>query len=167
VAKSRPAEEAPQPPAPARAVYDVEGSAVEVPPGPAAEPPPAAAAPSPRLPAAPPPRLVAAPSPAGWRSLPPPPATGRAPMPPPPPPAAIARSERPVAPRDAAQRVGDAMYPLVQRLREKPIGWIGLILLWGVVLPILLLRARFDIRARVGLAIVIFLIWMDFVSDYL
>jgi hypothetical protein len=69
--------------------------------------------------------------------------------------------------RDAAQRIGDSLYPLVVRLRESRLSWIAVIALFGITLPIVLLRQRFDVRLRVILALIVFGSWVQLVRGLL
>ena len=83
------------------------------------------------------------------------------PLPPPPPPPA------PPVPRerDSAQRIGDALYPLVARIRESRAGIFGVVALFGITVPIILLRQRFDVRARVILAFLTFWFWIGLLGE--
>ena len=69
--------------------------------------------------------------------------------------------------RDAAQRIGDRLYPLVQRIRDSRAGWVGVIALFGITLPIILLRQRFDVRLRLVLSAVAALFWLDLLAGLL
>jgi hypothetical protein len=67
--------------------------------------------------------------------------------------------------RDAAQRVGDALYPLVRRVRDSRLGIVGVIALFGITVPIILLRQSFDVRARIVGGIVVFWFWIALLSE--
>lgn len=102
----------------------------------------------------------AAPALAPW-ALPVPP-----PPPPPPPRARLAANTWPgaepiPAERDTVQRVGDALYPLVVRVRESRLGWFGVIALFGLTGPIVLMRQRFDSSLRLILALIVFAVWFQ------
>ncbi len=103
-----------------------------------------------------------------WRAPPPPPPPppGWAPQPQVPrPPGRTAWSQLPHGPRDAAQRFGDRLYPLVERIRESRAGWVGVVALFGITVPIILLRKGFDVRARVALSLFIAIFWFQLVSE--
>lgn len=115
-----------------------------------------------------------APAQVGWGALPPPPPAvahqgGAVPgvwVPPAPLdrrswPGAVAVPEE----RDLAQRAGDRLYPLVERIRDSRIGWVGVVALFGLTVPIILLRQRFDVRARLILAALVFLFWVGLIQD--
>lgn len=67
--------------------------------------------------------------------------------------------------RDLAQRVGDRLYPLVERLRESRLSWLAVVALFGITVPIILLRQSFDARLRVVLAAFTFLFWVGLLQD--
>jgi hypothetical protein len=67
--------------------------------------------------------------------------------------------------RDLAQRIGDRLYPLVERLRESRLSWVAVIALFGITVPIILLRQEFDVRVRLVLAAVTFLFWLGLIQD--
>lgn len=67
--------------------------------------------------------------------------------------------------RDRAQRVGDALYPFVRWIRESRAGWVGVIALFGITLPIILLRQDFDARLRLLLGFFSFIFWIQFLSE--
>lgn len=69
--------------------------------------------------------------------------------------------------RDLAQRIGDGLYPLVEWVRDSRAGWIGVVLLFGLTAPIILLRQRFDVRLRLVLAAVVFFFWIGLIQDLL
>lgn len=115
---------------------------------------------------------------------PPPPGSGSAPPPPPglwraaparpvpAPPARLDRSGWPgaaVVPeeRDLAQRVGDVLHEqIVDRLRRRgTAGWIAIVALFGITVPIILLRQSFDVRLRIVLSLLTFLFWLGLVQD--
>jgi hypothetical protein len=62
--------------------------------------------------------------------------------------------------RDSAQRFSDALYPLYQRMVSRPAGVIAAVALFGLVLPILILRQSWDVRWRVGLSLLVGWIWL-------
>lgn len=62
--------------------------------------------------------------------------------------------------RDGAQRLGDALFPPVAFLNRIGIGWIVLIAGWGISLPIVILRASWSLGLRVGLALLLFVMWV-------
>jgi hypothetical protein len=87
-------------------------------------------------------------------------------------PVAPAPRERDVWPgvvpeRDLAQRAGDRLYPLVESIRDSRAGWIGVLLLFGLTGPIVLLRLRIDVRVRLVLAALVFFMWLGLISDLL
>ena len=110
--------------------------------------------------------VAAPPAPAG-ALVPPPPPPPRALVPPPPPPRPRPWLPGPVVPteRDAAQRIGDRFYPLVERIRESKVGWFGVAALFGLTLPIILLRQSFDVRLRLAFAALAFLSWIALIQD--
>jgi hypothetical protein len=67
--------------------------------------------------------------------------------------------------RDTAQRVGDALYPLVRWLRDSRLGWFGVIALFGITLPIILLREDFDVRLRLVLGFFSVIFWIQLLSE--
>jgi hypothetical protein len=77
------------------------------------------------------------------------------------------RAEVVTGERDLAQRAGDALYPLVERIRESRAGWIGVVALFGLTVPIVLLRQRFDVRVRLILSGLVFLLWFGLIMDLL
>ena len=95
------------------------------------------------------------------------------PTPPPPPPPPIGSGTAPprvraaaaTEERDRAQQVGDRFYPLVERVRDSRAGWVGLVVLFGLVVPIVLLRQSFDVRLRIWLAGLTFLVWAALVRS--
>ena len=91
----------------------------------------------------------------------------RRPAPLPPPPGPRPRDAWPEVPgeRDLAQRFGDRLYPLVERIRDSRAGWIGVVLLFGITVPIILLRQDFDPRARLIASFVVFFIWLSLLPD--
>jgi hypothetical protein len=92
----------------------------------------------------------------------------RAPAPPPPPaPRSVDVAGRRVGPRtrDAAQRIGDRLYPLVERIRESRGGLFWVIALFGITVPIILLRQEFDVRVRLALGFFTAALWFQLVSD--
>jgi hypothetical protein len=112
------------------------------------------------------------PPPGVWRA-PPPPAPGwyspRAapPAPPAPPPD---RSSWPGAKampgeRDTAQRVGDALYPFVEWLRESRGGWFAVAALFGITVPIILLRQGFGVRSRLTLSFIVAFVWLQLLQE--
>ena len=162
---------------PRRTVIDVADEAREevsspaswLPPGGAPTPGP----PPPRRPGPPPPRgpgpppppppRAAWPAPANWAPPPPPPPRGRAR-------ARIDTSAWPgaeVVPRerDSAQRIADAAYPLYQRLTSNPAGIVTAVLLFGLTVPVLILRQRWDLRWRIGLSLLVTYIWLSVVGN--
>ena len=111
--------------------------------------------------------LPPAPAP-GFGAAPPAPGVWRAP----PPPAAGGQIDRTgwhdavvAQDRDLAQRIGDGLYPLVRRLRESKLGWVGVVALFGITVPIILLRQSFDWRLRVVLSGFTFLFWIGLIQD--
>jgi hypothetical protein len=115
-------------------------------------------------------------------ALPPPPQPGYGATPPPPPPgvwraapaapaptarAPIESSGWPAAERDLAQRIGDGLDSLiVARLRRRgTTGWIAIVALFGITVPIILLRQSFDVRLRIVLSALTFLFWLGLVQD--
>ena len=135
-----------------------------------AEPPPARAAHLASFDEVPPPTAPAVesllePVPGFWR----PPTTPLAQRVPPP--APRARDLPPVAgpivhgqaPRDPAQRVGDALWPLVTRIRRgenRGGAWLLLVLLFGITAPAAILRTNLPVRFRAVVAGAIFLLWI-------
>ena len=108
--------------------------------------------------AGPPPGVWVGPPPRDWRPVGSPPG------------AALDRASWPggaVVPiqRDTAQRVGDALYPLVERIRESRAGWVGVIALFGITVPIILLRQQFDVRLRLGVAFITLIFWIQLFSE--
>ena len=102
----------------------------------------------------------------GWQG--PPPAWQRQPAPQPA--KRLDRSSRPGAEpvlrnRDRGQRIGDALYPFVRWLRESRAGWVGVIALFGITLPIMLLRQDFDVRLRLVIGFFSFIFWIQFLSE--
>ena len=79
-------------------------------------------------------------------------------------PARVPRREREAVeePRDAAQRVGDALWPMVRWLgaRRGGGGWIVVALLFGLTAPIALLRTRAPVWVRLVASAAIFLVWL-------
>ena len=67
-------------------------------------------------------------------------------------------------PRDTAQQIGDRLYPLVEWIRESRAGWVGVIALFGITVPIMLLRQDFDVRTRLGLSVLAAFIWFRVLS---
>jgi hypothetical protein len=67
--------------------------------------------------------------------------------------------------RDLAQRVGDRLYPIVERLRDSRLSWVAVVALFGITVPIILLRQSFDVRLRLGLAALTFLFWLGLIQD--
>jgi hypothetical protein len=67
--------------------------------------------------------------------------------------------------RDFGQRVGDALYPFVRWIRESRAGWVGVIALFGITLPIMLLRQDFDVRVRLVLGFFTFWFWIGLVAE--
>ena len=67
--------------------------------------------------------------------------------------------------RDTAQRIGDRLYPLVERIRDSRAGWMGVIALFGITVPIILLRQRFDVRGRLVLAFFAAIFWLQLLSE--
>jgi hypothetical protein len=66
-------------------------------------------------------------------------------------------------PRDAVQRVGDGLWPLVTRIRrgESRAGaWLLLVLLFGITAPAAILRTNLPVRLRAVVAGAIFLLWL-------
>jgi hypothetical protein len=121
-----------------------------------------ALAPRQGLPPAPPPPAAGV-----WR--PPPPPVWRHPPRQAPPAQPLDRSSRPDAAlvpgeRDAAQRVGDALYPFVAWLREGRSGWFGVAALFGITGPIVLLRQNFDVRLRLVLSFFVAIFWIQLLS---
>jgi hypothetical protein len=111
------------------------------------------------LPPAPPPGSGAASPVAGvWRAPPPAPAGGQ-----------IDRSgwhdAYAAQDRDLAQRIGDGLHPLVERLQRKPVGWVIIVVLFGLVVPIILLRRSFDVRLRLVLSALVFIFWLGLIQD--
>ena len=114
-----------------------------------------------------------------WAALPPAPAPGSGTAPPPPglwrgPPPAPSGGQidragwhdaQVAKDRDLAQRIGDGLYGPIRRLRQKPIGWIVIVALFGLTVPIILLRQSFDARLRLVLAALTFLFWLGLVQD--
>jgi hypothetical protein len=112
---------------------------------------------------------------------PPPPRTAAIPPPPPPLPPAIrprALPPPPAAPvpsatprriaarpggRDLAQRIGDALYPLLEPAGRNYKAAFVVAALFGLTVPIVLLRKSFDVRVRLGLSFVVFWIWLSLV----
>ena len=109
------------------------------------------------------------------------PGVWQAPAPPPPPPgwqpqprvparAPLDRSSWPGAEvvrgeRDTAQRIGDRLYPLVERIRDSRAGWVGVIALAGITVPIILLRQDFDVRLRLVLSFFTVIFWLQLLSE--
>jgi hypothetical protein len=69
--------------------------------------------------------------------------------------------------RDAAQRIGDSLYFVVELIKGRRLGWLWLVALFGITLPIFLLRQRFEIRLRVLLSLVSFVVWLQLVLNVL
>ena len=131
------------------------------PPGVWAGPPPGVwAGPPPGVWAGPPPGVWVGPPPRDWRPLgaPPGPPLDRRSW------AGAAAVPRQ---RDAVQRVGDALYPLVERIRESRAGWVGVVALFGITVPIILLRQSFDVRWRLILSFLTVIFWIQLFSELL
>jgi hypothetical protein len=77
----------------------------------------------------------------------------------PPPAAAVAPRER-----DLAQRAGDFLFPLVAPARESYRAAFVVVLLFGLTLPIVLLRQSFDVRWRLGLSVAAFWAWASLIN---
>jgi hypothetical protein len=110
------------------------------------------------LPPAPPP---------GSGTAPPVPGVWRAPAPPPPGWAPAPRAEVAPEERDLAQRIGDRLYPLVERLRDSRLSWFAVVALFGITVPIIVLRQSFDVRVRLVLSAVTFFFWLGLIQDIL
>jgi hypothetical protein len=101
---------------------------------------------------------------------PPPPGSGHAPPPPPPARQRVDRSTWPgaqVVPRerDRAQRIADAAYPLYQRLTDNKLGVVIAIALFGLIVPILVLRQSWDVRWRIVLSLLVTYIWVSIAAN--
>jgi hypothetical protein len=128
------------------------------------------------------PERLPPPPPPGSGSVPPPPPAqvvdpagawrGPPPLPAPPRPARprIDRSSWPgaqVVPRerDQAQRIGDAVYPLYQRLTDSKLGVVIAIALFGLVVPVLVLRQTWDVRLRIVASLLVTYMWVIIVAS--
>jgi hypothetical protein len=67
--------------------------------------------------------------------------------------------------RDAAQRVGDALYPFVEWLRDSRAGWFGVAALFGITGPIILLRQNFKVAWRLWLSLFVAIIWVQLLQE--
>ena len=111
---------------------------------------------------------TAPPAPGVWAA--PGPRPTWAPAPRPLPPAPLDRQAWPgaeVVPeeRDLGQRVGDRLYPFVERIKDSRLGWVGVVALFGLTVPIMLLRQRGDVRVRLILGAFMFFVWIGLIQD--
>ncbi len=67
--------------------------------------------------------------------------------------------------RDMAQHIGDTLYPLVRRIQDSRAGIVGVIALFGITVPIILLRQSIDVRARIAVGIIAFCLWITLLSE--
>ena len=96
---------------------------------------------------------------------PPPPAGGWRPAPPPRRPARLDTGSWPGAEvvrrsRDPAQRLGDMAYPLLRKLVRHPAGVFTAIALFGLVVPVLIMRQSWGGRSRFGFSVLVFYVWL-------
>jgi hypothetical protein len=67
--------------------------------------------------------------------------------------------------RDSAQRVGDALYPFVEWLRDSRGGWFAVVALFGITGPIMLLRQDFKVAWRLWLSLFTVIIWVQLLQE--